>query len=161
MNKTKLLTVAGFREKIAIPYFGISSVEAVFDPEIVETQVSVENIEIYECQNEVRMSFGLPGNENNCSTAAIVDVSDDGFSVNTIARAYLVETQIVIGKQLVTAGVWLSQEPRSNEAIRLGTSAYSKYFSIDDENSFKLGKPQHSIMELIKQHHTKHCSRLN
>lgn len=148
--------VAGSRERIAIPYFDILGIQAIFDPGLKESQITVENIKVYEGPTEMRISFDLPGLLYNRSTAAIIDISENRFVSEKNALAYLVETQIIIGKQLITTGMWIPENKTDHDVVRLGTSEYSEYFYIDYESSFILGNPQHSVMEMITQPHTKH-----
>lgn len=137
----------GWREWVALPDLGILQIKAKVDTGARSSAIHAYEIEPYEKKGAPWVMFAIHPLQRNTGIsiechAAVKDqrvVSDSGGHKQ---RRYVIETQVVIGQELITAEMTLTNRDSMLFRMLIGRTAMAHRFNVVPEASYLQGKPK-------------------
>ena len=137
----------GWREWVALPELGILQIKAKVDTGARSSAIHAYKIEPYEKDSIPWVMFAIHPVQKNIGIsiechAPVKDqrvVTDSGGHKQ---RRYVIETRVVIGHEIITAEMTLTNRDSMLFRMLIGRTAMAERFNVAPEASYLQGKPQ-------------------
>lgn len=142
----------GRYETVALPLFGLGSIDATIDPGLDNSILSIGKYHIYERRNRMRVVFQFtdPGANEKKSrrlTAEIVSVVDFVWPDRSHERLIAIQGHIVLGSRLSCCDLYLTRKRVRSTRLVLGKSFIGPNMSVDAGSAFIAGHPDHPLID--------------
>ena len=145
-NITSSTPMLGWREWVGLPELNIDQIKAKIDTGARSSALHAFAIEPYRKEGQRWVMFAIHPKQKHSDIfiechAPIKDrriVSDSGGHKQ---RRYVIETQLILGKSVITAEITLTNRDSMLFRMLIGRTAMNNRFIIDPNSSYLQGKP--------------------
>lgn len=137
--------ILGWREWVSLPQLGIDQLKAKVDTGARTSALHAFDVELKEDGNEKIVHFKIHPKQNDLDLvvacqAPLFDEREVRDSGGHSESRYVIQTQIGIGPNLLTAEVTLTNRDTMGFRMLIGRTTMNGHFLVDPESSYLVGK---------------------
>lgn len=142
--------ILGWREWVSLPELGIDQLKAKIDTGARTSALHAFDVRLNDDTSKKTVMFSIHPKQGDSTTvvdceSTLIDEREVRDSGGHIEKRYVIESQILIGSQLIKAEVTLTNRDSMGFRMLIGRTAMRDLYLVDPGKSYLMGKKKKKI----------------